>query len=149
MEETRSNATTEFDEKQTQRGAGKVKGVEHLSAVIADADGQPNVNKAMENLENQMSENESEVERVIRESERRFMLTEIPLNLAIKKIQNIESQMPLLDGIMLRLDHYATMIQAHDDQLRYTADKRDLAIRIDDVKDNQEARIRAHFIETA
>lgn len=67
--------------------------------------------------------------------------------MAIKKLQSIETQMPMLDGVRLRLDHYATMLQAHDEQLRYTADKRELVHRIDDLKENQEARIRALFIE--
>jgi len=75
------------------------------------------------------------------------MLTEIPLNLAIKKLQSIESYIPMLNGVSLRLDHYASMMQAHDEQLRYTADKRELVHRIDDLKENQEARIRALFIE--
>ncbi|TNV85255.1 hypothetical protein FGO68_gene16921 [Halteria grandinella] len=152
VEDQTSHVSTPAEQRlrvHNQGSSNIAKGVEHLNLMplIADQDGQPNVDKAMGNIDRQIVESDREMERTIRESQKRFMLTEIPLNIAIKKLQSIESQMPLLDGVRLRLDHYATMMQAHDEQLRYTADKRELTHRIDDLKENQEARIKALFIE--
>ncbi len=69
---------------------------------------------------------EAKLARKIRESQRSFMMTEVPLNIALKRIKEVQEVLPQMQLMKERLDNQEEILRSHEERVRHAMDKRDL-----------------------